>query len=108
MTYSFPETLKTIFYTFRRPLFVTGKNMGYTCHVGKFSKNLCWTCTKRARVPPNVVNDLRSAKLMIQISESQGAKANQAVKVDEYLGNVESILLAEAEKTFGSNTLTNG
>jgi len=57
---------------------------------------------KGAVTPSNVVNDLRSAKLMIHISESPGAKGGEAVKVDEYLGNVESILLAEAEKTLGA------
>jgi hypothetical protein len=57
---------------------------------------------KGAAVPPNVISDLRNAKLMIQISESSGAKGEQAIKVDEYLGNVESILLAEAQEKFGS------
>ena len=57
---------------------------------------------KGANIPANVVNDLRSAKLMIQISESAGAKGDNAIKVDEYIGNVESLPLAEAEKTLGS------
>ncbi len=56
---------------------------------------------KGVAIPPNVVNDLRSAKLMIKISES-GSLGESAVKIDEFLGNVESILLAEAQKTLGS------
>jgi hypothetical protein len=56
---------------------------------------------KGLAISPNVVNDLRSAKLMIKISES-GSLGESAVKIDEFLGNVESILLEEARKTLGS------
>ena len=58
---------------------------------------------KGAAVPPNVISDLRNAKLMIKISQSPDAKGEQAIKVDEYLGNVESVLLAEAQKTLGGD-----
>jgi hypothetical protein len=76
--------------------------MGYTT-VWKVLEDLMLDMQKKgASTPPNLVNDLRSAKLMIQISESPEAKGEQAIKADEYLGNVESILLAEAEKTLGS------
>jgi hypothetical protein len=56
---------------------------------------------KGAAIPPNIINDLRSAKLMIKISESGSIEGESAPKVDEFLGNVESKLLAEAQKTFG-------
>jgi len=76
--------------------------MGYTT-VWKVLEDLMLDMQKKGTpTPPNVVNDLRSAKLMIQISESPEAKGEQAIKADEYLGNVESILLAEAEKTLGT------
>jgi len=79
-----------------------GKLMGYTT-AWKVLEDLMLDMQKKGTpTPPNVVNDLRSAKLMIQISESPEAKGEQAIKADEYLGNVESILLAEAEKTLGS------
>ena len=51
--------------------------------------------------PPNVINDLRSAKLMIKISESVGGKGDVLQKVDEYLGNVESHLINAAQETLG-------
>ncbi len=51
---------------------------------------------------PNVINDLRSAKLMIKISESAGSTGDVSQKVEEYLGNVESYLINEAQKTLGS------
>ena len=50
-------------------------------------------------MPPNVLNDLRSAKLMIKISESEGSRGDAEQKVEEYLGNVESSLINEAQKT---------
>ncbi len=53
-------------------------------------------------IPSNVINDLRSAKLMIKISESAGSTGDVSQKVDEYLGNVESYLVSEAQKSFGS------
>lgn len=53
-------------------------------------------------IPPNVINDLRSAKLMIKISESAGSTGDVSQKVEEYLGYVESYLINEAQKTFGS------
>ena len=57
---------------------------------------------KGATITPAVINDLRSAKLMIKISESKGSTGDVSQKVDEYLGNVESYLVSEAQKTLGS------
>ncbi len=57
---------------------------------------------KGVTIPPNVINDLRSAKLMIKISESAGSTGDISQKVEEYLGNVESYLINEAQKTLGS------
>lgn len=58
---------------------------------------------KGVSLQPTIINDLRSAKLMIEISESPDAKGDLTMKVDEHIGNVESLLLAEAEKTLGAN-----
>jgi hypothetical protein len=57
---------------------------------------------KGSTLPLNVINDLRSAKLMIIISQSEGSSGEMSEKVEEYLGNVESYLITEAQKTFGS------
>lgn len=57
---------------------------------------------KGVTIPPNVINELRSAKLMIKISESAGSTGNVSQKVEEYLGNVESYLINEAQITLGS------
>ena len=57
---------------------------------------------KGVTIPPTVINDLRSAKLMIKISESAGSTGDVSQKVEEYLGTVESALINEAQKTLGS------
>ena len=60
---------------------------------------------KGVTIPPNVINDLRSAKLMIKISESSGSSGDVSQKVEEYLGSVESYLINEAQKNFDSETV---
>jgi len=55
-----------------------------------------------ATTPPNVINELRSAKLMIKIYESADCKGEVSQKVEEYLRNVESYLIDEAQITLGS------
>ena len=45
---------------------------------------------KGVTISPDVINDLRSAKLMIKISEAERSRGEATQKVEEYLGNVES------------------
>jgi len=58
-----------------------------------------------AAIPSNVIGDLRSAKLMIQISEVEGSRGEASQKVEEYLGNVESFLVTEAQKALSPETV---
>jgi hypothetical protein len=75
--------------------------MGYSA-TWKVLEDLMIDLSKKGvTVPSKVVEDLRNAKLMIQISETPGAKGELTTKVDEILGNVEYMLLADAQKTFG-------
>jgi len=60
---------------------------------------------KGVAVPSNIINDLRSAKLMINISEQEGSRGEALQKVEEYLGNVDSYLIAEAQKTLSAETV---
>lgn len=53
-------------------------------------------------IPLNVMDDLKSAKLMITISEADGSRGEAIQKVEEYLGSVEAYIVTEAQKTFGS------
>lgn len=57
---------------------------------------------KGATISPNIINDFRSAKLMIKISETEGSKGDAEQKVEEYLGSIESYLINEAQKIFSS------
>jgi len=60
---------------------------------------------KGATITISILNDLRSAKLMIKISESEGSSGESSQKVDEYLSNVESYLFGEAQKTLSSDSV---
>ena len=57
---------------------------------------------KGVEVSPDVINDLRSAKLLIKISEVEGSRGDTQQKIEEILGKVEAYLISEAQKTFGS------
>ena len=53
-------------------------------------------------IPPSVVDDLRSAKLMIQLTQSPGSRGDAEIKVEEYLSNAESFLVTAAQENLGS------
>lgn len=57
---------------------------------------------KGVNIPPNVINDLRSAKLMIQLSCGEGSTGEALQKAEEYLANVEAFMVTEAQNAFGS------
>jgi hypothetical protein len=52
-------------------------------------------------VPPSVMDDLKSAKTMIQISRAGKRPTESVLKIEEYLVNVESYLVSEGKKQFG-------
>jgi hypothetical protein len=60
---------------------------------------------KGAAKSPDVLNDLKSAKLMIKISEAEGGRGTATQKVEEYFGSVESYLITEAQKTLSPETI---
>jgi hypothetical protein len=51
-------------------------------------------------VPATVMNDLKSARTMIKIISADASRGEIAQKAEEYLGNVESYLVTEAQKEF--------
>jgi hypothetical protein len=55
--------------------------------------------------PSGVMTDLRSAKLMIKISQSEGSKGDSMPKLEEYFANVESYLITEAQKVLSSDSV---
>lgn len=56
---------------------------------------------KGETIPANVMNDLRSAKTMIQILKASPTHIENVPKVETYLGNVESYLIFAAQEKFG-------
>ncbi|MGA2522899.1 MAG: DUF2096 family protein [Candidatus Bathyarchaeia archaeon] len=52
--------------------------------------------------PPNVVNDLRSAKMMIKIANAGVSSGDVALKLEEILGSVESLLITQTEIAMSS------
>jgi hypothetical protein len=53
-------------------------------------------------IPPKVVEDLRTAKSLIELSCTEGSHGDSLHKAEEYLANVEAFLVNEGEKVFGS------
>jgi hypothetical protein len=57
---------------------------------------------KRHAVPMKIMNDLKSARTMIRILEADESCGGTAQKIEEYLGSVESYLVSEGERVFGT------
>jgi len=76
--------------------------MGYTATWRILEDIIIELRKKGVTIPPNVMTDLKSAKLMINISQAEGSTGEATQKVEEYLANVEGYLITEAQKTFGS------
>jgi len=56
---------------------------------------------KGVATPPNVMNDLKSAKVLIKVLDaSERDRGDTAPKIEQYLGSVEAYLVTEAQKTF--------
>jgi len=53
-------------------------------------------------IPASVMNDLRSAKTMIQIFEADPSHAENIPRIGTYLENVEFCLISMAQEKFGS------
>jgi hypothetical protein len=54
-------------------------------------------------IPSKVVEDLRSAKSMIQLTKTEGSHGDMLQKAEEYLANVEAYVVTEGQQVFGSD-----
>ena len=52
--------------------------------------------------PPNIIEDLRSAKTMMQVLRADPKRIENIPTIEMYLGNVESYLIFEAHQKFGA------
>jgi hypothetical protein len=56
---------------------------------------------KGVATPPSVMNDLKSAKVLMNVLDaSERDRGDTAPKIEQYLGSVEAYLVTEAQKTF--------
>ncbi len=53
-------------------------------------------------IPPNVMEDLRAAKTMIQVLKADPIRTENIPSIEMYLGNVESYLIFNAHQKFGA------
>jgi len=58
-------------------------------------------------IPPNVMNDLRSAKTMIQILKADPTHLENRPRIETYMENVESYLAFTVQERFGSDYVEN-
>jgi hypothetical protein len=52
-------------------------------------------------VPEKVIDDLRNAKTTIYVSKADPSYVENAQKIEQYVGNIESYLVTEGTKRFG-------
>ena len=72
-------------------------------HVWKTLDDLITEFRKRGEsIPPNVMEELRAAKTLIQILKAAPEHVENVPNIEIYLGNVESFLLLKAHKVFGA------
>ncbi|MEM0010861.1 MAG: DUF2096 family protein [Candidatus Bathyarchaeia archaeon] len=64
-------------------------------------------CRRGERIPQNVVNDLRSAKVMLGVVRADRARPENIARLEEYLSNVESYVLSAAKNVFGEDYVNN-
>jgi hypothetical protein len=75
--------------------------MGYS-EAWKILEEMVADFRKKGKVvPPQVMDDLKSARTMIRILKADASCSEATQKIEEYLGSVESYLVSEGEKGFG-------
>jgi hypothetical protein len=75
--------------------------MGYLA-VWKVLEEMVTDFKKRGvAVPAQIVDDLKSAKTIIRVLKADPSRGENAQKIEEYLGKVESYLVSEGQRRFG-------
>jgi hypothetical protein len=80
-----------------------GLSMGYEA-VWKVLEEIVVELRKKGvETPSNVMNDLKSAKILMKVLDaSESDRGETAPKIEQYLGRLEAYLVTEAQKTFPS------
>jgi hypothetical protein len=64
-------------------------------------------CRGGETVPPEIINDLRSAKVMLEILKIDKSHPENISRIEEYLSNVEAYTLSVARSKFGDGYVNN-
>ncbi|MBS7633476.1 DUF2096 family protein [Candidatus Bathyarchaeota archaeon] len=62
---------------------------------------------KGADIPEKIMDDLKSARTLMNILKSDPCREETALKIEIYLANVESFLVSEGQKRFGNDYADN-
>ena len=77
--------------------------MGHNMASWKLLEDLMVELRKKGvAIPANIINDLRSAKVMINLACKEDSRGEVIQKAEEYTANVEAYLITEAQKILGS------
>ncbi len=78
-----------------------GLSMGYEA-VWKVLEEIVIELRKKGvETPPNVMNDLKSAKILMKVLDaSESDRGETTPKIEQYLGSVEAYLVTEAQQHF--------
>lgn len=77
--------------------------MGHNLATWKLLEDMLLELKKTGvNLSPKIVDDLRTAKSMLKISSVEGSHGEVLQKTEEYLFTVESYLVTEGQKVFGS------
>jgi len=79
--------------------------MGYTAKWKVLEDMMIELRKKGVEMPPTFINDLRSAKLMIKITEEGDSKGEATLKLEEILSSVESYLVTEAQNVLSAQAV---
>jgi hypothetical protein len=52
-------------------------------------------------IPPEIMEDLRAAKSLIQVSRAKPSSSEDSIRIEVYLNNIEFYLIPKAQEKFG-------
>ncbi len=76
--------------------------MGYLAVWTILEKALADFRKKRVDIPSNVMEDLRSARTIIEATKTETFRTEDIQRIEEYLTNVEMYIYSEGEQLFGA------
>lgn len=82
-------------------LVLQGAPMSWDARLKILSDVITDLCKRGEKVPQSIINDLRSARVMLEVVKADRARAENIARLEEYLSNVESYALSAARSILG-------